>query len=922
MTRSLRLLIFTWSVLMALVVAAFGCSSEPTLSAIDVTPATVSIAKGATQQFKATGKYSDDSIKDLTNQVSWSSSDEAVAMVDAKGLGMGMAKGEATISAGFTDGDAKITGKATLSVTDADVTLTAIAITPATPAVAKGTMMDLVATGTYSDGTTKDVTGEAAWTTSDDAVATVDAGVVMGVDGGTATIGAAIGDVKGEVDLTVTMATLTGVEVDSPVGWLAKGLTQQLTATGVFSDESRQDLTKQVVWGSSGPAVEVSNSIGSKGLATAMNEGAATITATLMNVTGSVQLVVTSATLQTIEVTPFDPTIADGTEIALTATGILSDHSVLDLTPFVDWVSSDEKVAKLSGEALQAGVASAVGVGQATISAKYMSLSGSTTLTVSSATLSKLNLVPLNPTIAKGTSLRFLAIGTFSDDTAQDLTSLAMWGSSNLEVAAVSNLAWTRGLATALAEGTTTVTATIGGKSDSTTLTVSKATLAAIAVTPSYPSIAKGTSLQMVATGIYTDKTTQDLTAAAAWDSTDADIVAVSNAAESVGVATGVAEGSAGVKATFGGVTGVMTVKVSSATLQSIEVTPPNPSIAKGTTVQLKATGVYSDKTTQDLTSWVAWSSSDASVAVSNALETHGLAVGQVQGSADITATFMGGVAGKTRVTVTAATLVSLAVAPEDPSIAKGTRVQLHAIGTYSDNAKQELTYLCSWISDSPNVSLSGFWWSKGLVTGVHEGSATVTAHCGGESADTTVTVTAATLTQMAISPANASLAKGTATWLTVTGTYTDGATQDLSDLVTWSSSDESKVVVSNAAGAHGLATGVGVGTVTITVDFGGKSATTSLTVTAATLSAITVTPANATVAKNGTKQLQAIGTFTDDSMQNITTLVIWSTSDPAKAIVSNAIGSKGLVTGVDAGAVTISATLAGKSGATQVTVQ
>lgn len=917
MTRSLRLLVFTWSVLVALVVAAFGCgSSEPTLSAIDLTPATVAIAKGATQEFKATGKYSDDSTKDLTLSVSWSSSDVAVATIDAKGVATAVANGEATITATLEG----VTATSALTVSDDAAKLTAITLTPANPSMAKGTMMDLVATGTYSDGSTKVVTADATWATSDEKVATVDKGVVMGVEAGTASISAAIGEVKGTVDLTVTTATLAGIEVTSPVGWLAKGLSQQLTATGIFSDESKQDLTKQVVWGSSSASIEVSNAAGSKGLATAKSEGMATITATMMDVTGSMPFVVTSATLQSIEVTPFDATIANGTEIAFTATGILSDHSVVDLTPFALWTSSDEKIVKLAGGMFQAGVASAVAAGEATVTAKYLSLTGSTGITVSPATLSKVNLVPLNPAIAKGTTVRFLAIGTFSDDTAQDLTALAMWGSSSPAVATVSNVKWSRGVATALAVGTTTINVTVGGKSDATTLTVTPATLASIAVTPSFPSIAKGTSIQLAATGIYTDKTTQDLTKAAAWTSTDASVV-VSSAAESAGIATGAAQGSASVKAAFGGVTGATTVTVTSATLQSIEVTPPNPAIAKGTSVQLTATGIYSDKTTQDLTNWVAWSSSDASVAVSNAMDSHGLALGQVQGSAEVTATFLGGVSGKTQVTVTAATLVSLAVVPEAPVIAKGTTVQLRAMGTYSDNSQQDLTFLAAWDSDSASVSLSGVWWSKGLATGVSQGSATITAHFGDKSADTTVTVTAASLVSLAITPANSSLAKGTAMWMTVMGTYTDNTTQDLSSVATWSSSDETKVVISNAAGVHGLATGVAVGNVNITADFGGKSATTALTVTAATLSVVTVFPATATVAKNGTKQLQAMGLFTDNSMQNITQMVIWSSSDPEKAIVSNAVGSKGLVTGVDGGAAVISANWAGKSGSAQVTI-
>jgi uncharacterized protein YjdB len=630
---------------------------------------------------------------------------------------------------------------ATLKVSETAATLTSIALTPALPSIAKGTMLELAATGTYSDGTMKNVTAEATWTSSDVTVATVAKGLVSGLIKGVSTITATVGTVKGTVSFTVTDATLAVIQVTSADGMVAKGIQEKFTATGVFSDDTKQDLTKLAQWASSDPAVTISNVTGSQGLGTAATEGVATISATFMSVTGSMTFQVTSATLDTISVTPFDPTIAKGTVIAFNATGLLTDHTVVNLTPFVKWDSSDVKIVKFGGGMFAAGVATALDVGKVTISASYKALAGTTTLTVSGATLSKVDLVPLNPAIAKGTSL---------------------------------------------------------------------------------------------------------------W---------------------------------------------------------------------MAATGIYSDKTTQDLTHWVVWTSSDASVAVSNAFDTHGLALGQVEGDATLTATFMGGVAGTTQVHVTAATLVSLAVTPQAPAIAKGTTVQLSVVGTYTDNAKQDLSLFANWQSSDPSVAVGNGLSSPGLATGVTQGTATVTAYVGGKSATTQVTVTAATLVSLALAPVNPTLAKGTAIWLTVTGTYTDSTTQDVSSLATWSSSDESRAVVSNVPGARGLVTGIGPGAATISADFGGKTAATSVTVTVATLSLITVTPASPTVVKNGTRQLTALGMFTDNTVQNITNLVIWSSSDPAKAIVSNAIGSKGLVTGVAEGPATISAGLAGKGGSVVITV-
>ena len=75
-----------------------GSPSTPSLASLQVTPSSMSIAPGGTQQFKATGKFSDGSTKDITSSVQWSSSDSNIASVTA-GLATGKGIGSATITA-------------------------------------------------------------------------------------------------------------------------------------------------------------------------------------------------------------------------------------------------------------------------------------------------------------------------------------------------------------------------------------------------------------------------------------------------------------------------------------------------------------------------------------------------------------------------------------------------------------------------------------------------------------------------------------------------------------------------------------------------------------------------------------------------------------------------------------------------------
>jgi len=75
-------------------------SLPPALVSIGVTPANHSINLGATQQFTATGTYSDSSTSDITNSVAWNSSDMSIATIDGNsGLATGVGDGSVTITA-------------------------------------------------------------------------------------------------------------------------------------------------------------------------------------------------------------------------------------------------------------------------------------------------------------------------------------------------------------------------------------------------------------------------------------------------------------------------------------------------------------------------------------------------------------------------------------------------------------------------------------------------------------------------------------------------------------------------------------------------------------------------------------------------------------------------------------------------------
>ncbi len=706
-------------------------------------------------------------------------------------------------------------------------------------------------------------------------------------------------------------ATLTSLTITPVNPSIAISTSLQLTATGIFSDGSTQDLTASVSWSSSSSGVATVNS---SGVVTGTGAGSTTITATQGAVSAATTVTVTSAVLTGITITPPNSSIAQSTSEQLIATGDFSDGTTQNLTAFVTWVSSAPSVAAVSNTAPSQGLVTGNAAGSVTITATLGGVSGVTTVTVTAAVLTSIVVTPTNPSIAQRSSVQLTATGTFSDGTTQDLI-LASWISSDDTIATVAN-AGNPGLVTGTGIGSATITATRGNVSGSTSVTVTAAVLTGITITPPNFAIATGTSEQLIATGDFSDGTTQNLTAFVSWVSSAPSLATVSDAPGSQGLVTGIGVGSATITATLGGVSGATTVTVTSAVLTSIAVTPANPSIANGTTAQLTATGTFSDGTTQDLilASWI--SSSDTIATVANT-GSPGLVTGTGIGSATITAT-RGNVSGSTTVTVTSVVLIGITITPPNFAIATGTSEQLIATGDFSDGTTQNLTAFVNWVSSAPTLAtVSNASGSEGLVTGTGAGSATITATLGGVSGTTTVTVTAAVLTSIAVSPTNPSIAQGTSLQLTATGTFSDGTTQDLI-LASWTSSSDTIATVANT-GSPGLVTGTGIGSATITATRGNVSGTTTVTVTPAVLTSIAVTPANLSIANGTTAQLTATGTFSDGTTQ-VLALASWTSSSDRIATVTSAVNPT-LVTGTGIGSATITATKAGVSGATTVTV-
>jgi hypothetical protein len=177
------------------------------------------LAVGATSHLTAIGTFSDSSQQDISAQVTWSSSNPSLGVVDANGNAIGVAVGN--FNAVATVGG--ISGQATIQVTAAGpATLTSITVAPSSVNLV-GSLVNLLglttqftATGNYSDGTTLDLTSAVQWSTSNGSTATINAqgqmqltlGGLLGLVGlgpNVITVSATSGSVTGTAQVTLTV---------------------------------------------------------------------------------------------------------------------------------------------------------------------------------------------------------------------------------------------------------------------------------------------------------------------------------------------------------------------------------------------------------------------------------------------------------------------------------------------------------------------------------------------------------------------------------------------------------------------------------------------------------------------------------------------------------------------------------------------
>lgn len=172
------------------------------------------------------------------------------------------------------------------------------------------------------------------------------------------------------------------------------------------------------------------------------------------------------------------------------------------------------------------------------------------------------------------------------------------------------------------------------------------------------------------------------------------------------------------------------------------------------------------------------------------------------------------------------------------------------------------------------------------------------------------------TIVSLAISPTGPFILPNNTQQFSATATFGNSSTGDVTSDVTWTSSSPTIATIDSS----GLATGVALGTTTITAKSSNNVSATGVTLTVSnkTVTSVTISPTSATISLSlgqTTQQFTGTAMFSDGTT---TSQVNWTSSNTSVATVNSA----GLATGIATGSCTITAALGGQSAAASLTVQ
>jgi uncharacterized protein YjdB len=839
-----------------------------------------------------------------------------------------------------------------------------VRVTPAGAVLGPTETLVYSAMAIYEDGSERDITAEAQWSTSDSSTARIGVAPqgpseVLARDPGTVEIRAAIEEegtrVKGATLLLVDAGAVTGLSTRPSSKNLEVGQAMQFKARATYESGWVGDVTEQVDWASTDTSVAT---VDATGLVTPKRVGDQTIIRAVHRESGvantdedgriRVRAAVDSIDFDDDYLWPNLTTLGAGMKASVDVYGYRADGSRSNITrDCIFEISGDEGIIRIYGDGEdpehEAGDIVGLSDGLVLVTARDPErglVSANPIVVVVSGVLEGLEISPDPFKVSVGDQRTAKVYGRLSSGLkTPDLRKVVLWETGRSKIATVGQTSADYGKVTGVKAGETTLRAiepSTGLRSEAATIRV-LGTITGLSVTPDPLHLARGMRVPMRAYVERDDGTRSNVTSSVEWDIQPPGVAFI----DEENILTAVSDGVASIVARRGIGT------------EDELVSPPTPLTVAGTLVELRIEpdpfavrrdrtrkprvfgGLSTGETTSDLREVVWWQVDDTSLAiVGNGVDIpteespleNGEVLGIEPGLTTLRATEPGsGIRstqeGNLRILGDIREIVlegNEGLVPVDRSVFFAARAAL------MDGSTALVNDRCDWSIDDPEVaSVVTTSPNKGMVTGLRvDGRTTLRAVCEGLEQQTEIHVVGE-ITSLRVSPRSFTGRAGESREISASAVFSNGTKGPATEAVDWSTDNAAVASVDNSPGRKGTVRFHTDGVARITAhDAAGAEASAEIEVTGSIVE-LNVGPGSVQLPGSMGRRLRAKGRTSDGRKAPANRRVTWSSSDEEIAAMSTRPGQEDMViAGAKRGIAVLTATFGpGVEGSTEVIV-
>ncbi|RAP29747.1 hypothetical protein C2W64_03397 [Brevibacillus laterosporus] len=652
------------------------------------------------------------------------------------------------------------------------------------------------------------------------------------------------------------------------------GDSNSLTATAIYVDGKSENVTIKTTWSSSNSDIASVYA----GTIRGIKEGKATIIATYLNKTIPVQVDV-SKKVRTLTKNKQTVTIRTGEAHSeqVNVSAVYEDGSTEDVTTKAMWTVEDQSVATVFNGKI-VGQSS----GSTTVTAKFGKQSVSIPVNVEIIKRLEPSKSNVSLLLSSGKNTEIIKLqAIFPDGSKEEVSSKAVWSSDNENVADAIN-----GTIKAYGVGEATITAKYGTKTATIKVDVDSAMVIELDQQDVFM-LLKDSPKKLKLTASFINGEEEDITDKAEWTTSNKAVATVNK-----GSIVAHSSGEAIITAKYGDNEAKATVDVEVPRRLEVDQDYLSLSTKDSDETAVELTAYYANDTNQSVTEKATWTSSNENVATVYKGKIKALKSGE----ATITAKY----ADKTvtvRVDVDYSQQIVADVKSLNLQVGGSQQLVLKAI---YEGREEIITDKAEWSSSAEDIAEV----RRGNVTGLKDGSATISAKYGNRTA--TIPVSVGVVKKITIKKADAAIdklvmQKDNSVQLTLNAEYMDGSTKDVTDLAIWSPDSSTIAQVD----ANGMVKAKGSGKVDISASFGNK--TVKIPVEVDITASLTSNTKNVFMSVGETVQIKLNPDAADSNY--ITDQAEWSSSSSKVAEVT-----KGEIRAYSNGKTTITAKYGGKS--------